>query len=142
VQILVLEDNPADVELLRLALNSAGLDCEMTVIDDGADALAFARDTTGEVPALAILDLNLPKHDGLEILVAMRSNPTLCQVPVAIFSSSSSQKERSEIAPHGVKRFITKPADLEEFLKVGLVVRDLLTETADRPDTTRGSQSL
>src|ERR1700722_6747250 len=97
--ILLVEDNPGDVDLLRLAFNSAELDCELTVLDDGGEALAFVRQegkyAAVLMPDLAILDLNIPKNDGLEILEAMRENPTFAELPVAVLSSSSSPRERA-----------------------------------------------
>ena len=131
--ILVIEDNPADVALLRLALESAELDCDLTVIEDGGQALAFIREheeaTSASTLELAILDLNLPKNDGLEILEAMRASKAFSDIPVAILSSSSSTRERARMEKFSVKRFITKPADLEEFMKIGLTVKELLRDT-------------
>ena len=98
-RILVIEDNPADVELLRWALEDAGLDCELTVIDDGRDALDFVlqrgKHAASSPPDLAILDWNLPKNDGLEILEGLRGNHAFDGVPVAVLSSSSSPRDRA-----------------------------------------------
>jgi CheY-like chemotaxis protein len=133
-RILLVEDNPGDVELLRLALRKAGLDCELTVLDDGAEALAFVRQQ-GEyadvpVPDLAVLDLNVPKYDGVEILEALRANPAFAAVRVAVLSSSSSPRERASIQKFNISRYITKPLDLDEFLKIGQTLKDLLADTA------------
>jgi two-component system, chemotaxis family, response regulator Rcp1 len=130
--ILVIEDNPADVDLLQRALGSAELDCELTVIDDGAEALALARQSwDANTPRLdlAIIDLNLPKHGGLEILEEMRKNRSFAQLPVLILTSSSSLRERAIMEKFRVGRFVTKPPDLEEYLRIGLVVRELLAES-------------
>lgn len=131
-RILLVEDNPGDVELLRLALKKAGLDCELTVLDDGAEALALVRQqgkyADAKVPHLAVLDLNVPKYDGIEILAAMRANPAYAEVRVAVLSSSSSPRERANIAQFQVSRFITKPLDLDEFLRIGVVLKELLGE--------------
>ena len=92
-RVLLVEDNPGDVDLLRLAFSNAALDCELTVLDDGGEALAFVRQDGKyagvPIPDLAILDLNVPKNDGLEILAAMRANPKFAELPVAVLSSSS-----------------------------------------------------
>ena len=131
VRILVVEDNPADVELLRRALSHAGLHYQLTVIDDGADALALIR--CGSEPSvaldLAILDLNLPKHSGMEVLEEMRSHRTFANLPVIILSSSSSLSDREKSETFGVRRYIVKPPDLDEFLRIGLHVKQLLVET-------------
>ena len=106
VRILIVEDNPGDVELIRMALCHAGLDSEITVIDDGERALAFFQQqqnwTNGQPPDLVLLDLNLPKSGGLEILEAMRANPSFAAAKVAVLSSSSSSRDRTKIASFNV----------------------------------------
>jgi DNA-binding response OmpR family regulator len=129
-RLLVIEDNPADVDLLRRALASAQLDCQLTVIDDGAVALALFRESAATpVPDLAIVDLNLPKHSGLEIIERMRSNPRFAAVPVVIMSSSSSPNDRSKMEKFQVAQYIVKPADLDEFMRIGWRIRELLPES-------------
>ena len=134
--IVLVEDSPADVYLLQRALRTAELDCELTVIDDGAEALALVRqsgkDTTSTPPDLAIIDLNLPKHGGLEILEEMHANPSFNEVPVLILSSSCSPRERAKMKKFRTGRFVAKPPDLEEFLKIGLIVKELLAESRGR----------
>jgi response regulator RpfG family c-di-GMP phosphodiesterase len=100
-RILLIEDNPLDVDLLRRAFTAADLECDVTV-------------------------LNLPKNDGVEVLRAARATAALAQVPVAVLSSSAFSRERARIEPLGVGRYITKPADLDEFLRIGLTVKELL----------------
>jgi CheY-like chemotaxis protein len=80
-----------------------------------------------------ILDLNLPKHDGLEILEVIRDTPALAQVSIAVLSSSSSARERAKLATFQVREFIAKPPDLQEYLNIGKVVRSLLEEIKLRP---------
>jgi CheY-like chemotaxis protein len=131
--VLVIEDNPADVDLLKLAMDNSGLDCDVTVIDDGGDALALTRHqgkhAAMPVPDLIILDLNLPKNDGIEILEAMRASPAFAQTAIAVLSSSSSPRERAKIEKYSISRFITKPPYLEEFLAIGNVIKDLLGQS-------------
>ncbi len=133
IQILLVEDNPADVDLLRRALRSAGLDCELTVIEDGAEALAFVRQKEKEAGGpgsdLVVLDINLPKNGGLEILEAMRASRVFADVPVAILTSSSSPRERTKMEGLRVGRYIIKPPDLEEYLKIGFILKALLVES-------------
>jgi len=130
IRILVIEDNPGDVELIRMALESAGVDCDLQVIDEGEGAMAYVqqpRQNAGErVPDLVLLDLNLPKHSGLEILEAIRGNQAFAAVPVTVLSSSSSRRDRAKIEDFKVAMYITKPPDLEEFLKIGPTLKDLL----------------
>jgi chemotaxis family two-component system response regulator Rcp1 len=132
--LLVIEDNPADVDLLRRALASAGLHCQLTVIDDGAEALAFFQQgSAAPAPDLAIIDLNLPKHGGMEIIERMRANPTYARVPVVVLSSSSSPRDRAKMENFDVKRYIVKPADLEEFLRIGWQIKELLAQGNTQP---------
>jgi CheY-like chemotaxis protein len=129
-RVLVVEDNPADVELLRWALDGAGVCCDITVLEDGGEALAFIQENgkyaNRRLPDLAILDLNLPKYDGLELVEAMRSNPAFSSVPVAILSSSSSPSDLSKMEEYNVDRYFTKPPNLDDYLQIGFVVKELL----------------
>ena len=128
-QILVLEDNPGDVFLLKKALRQAGVMFDMKVIEDGASGLAFAR-REGEfatfVPDLALLDLNLPKGGGLSVLEVMRESKDFEHLPVVITTSSASLGERAKAEKLRVTLFITKPSGLKEYLKVGETLKTLL----------------
>ena len=136
IHIFVVEDNPGDVHLLRMALRAAKLNCELTVVEDGREALDFVQRRgkyeNTSVPDLALLDLNLPKNDGIEILEAMRANPALAGVPVAILSSSSSPHDQARVARFHISRFIAKPPDLDQYLEIGVIIRQLLLETGSR----------
>jgi DNA-binding response OmpR family regulator len=131
-RILLVEDNPGDVDLIRLAFKTAGLDCVLTVMSDGGEALAFINEegvyAGAPVPDLAILDLNVPKNDGLEILEAMRSSSKFSGLPVAVLSSSSSPRDRFNVERFQIRQFVTKPSNLDEFLKIGNIVKDLLKD--------------
>jgi nitrogen-specific signal transduction histidine kinase/ActR/RegA family two-component response regulator len=135
VRIVLVDDNPADVRLLRLALDNADLDCELIVIDDGAEALAFVRqqgqDARNSPPDLAVLDFNLPKSDGLQILKAMRENRAFTGVPVAVLSSGLSPRDMAKIQEFTLARYITKPSTLEEFLKIGSSLKALIERGSD-----------
>ncbi len=132
--ILLLEDNPADIYLLRQALKGAGLDFELTVIEDGADGLAFAR-RQGKyegscIPDLAVLDLNVPKGGGESVLLAMRQSKDLECVPVVIMTSSAGGPgERAKAKDLGAAQFITKPLELEDFLQIGEVLKQILLKS-------------
>jgi len=131
-QILLVEDNPGDIYLFRQALKGAGLNFELTVIEDGAEALAFAkRDgkyAGSPVPDLAVLDVNLPKIQGTEVLGAMRRNEELARVPVALMTSSATPGDQAISKEFNVTRYIMKPLDLEDFLQIGNVLKQLLLE--------------
>jgi chemotaxis family two-component system response regulator Rcp1 len=139
LQVLLVEDNAADVYLFRKAFESTDLRFELTVIEDGSDAMAFARSegryAYSPVPDLAVLDLNLPKHDGIQVLRAIRQSNRLRDVPVVVTSSSESMRHQAELEQLRVSRYIRKPPDLEEFLQIGVVLKDLLVKSqANRDD--------
>lgn len=133
--VFLVEDNPGDVGLLRLALQDAQLDCELTVVPDGAQALQFVREQdsgTRALPDLAILDLNVPKNDGLDVLEAIRTSARLGSMPVVMLTSSSSPRDAARIHRFGISRHISKPADLEAFMRIGQVIREVLTKPESR----------
>ena len=138
-RILLVEDNAADIYLMRKAMKDAGLVVELTIIEDGAEALACARRqgkyAGSPIPDLAILDLNLPKAGGAAILQAMRQNKDMSKVPVAITTSTAAPREQAKAEELGIERFITKPADLEAFLQIGYVLKELLER---KPGPTSG----
>jgi two-component system response regulator len=134
-RILIIEDNPGDVELIRMALEFADIDCEVKVIDEGEGAMAYVQrqrySDAERLPDLVLLDLNLPKHGGFEILEAMRGNQAFAGVPVTVLSSSSSRRDRAKIEGFNIAMYITKPPDLEEFLKIGPTLKTLLNSVSD-----------
>lgn len=130
VRVLVIEDNPADVELLRMALDDARLSCELTVLDDGGSALAAFSDARSTLRVdLIVLDLNLPKYDGLELLDAARRGGRFTSVPIAVLSSSSSPREQARIEEYGRVTYMTKPTELDEYLSIGSKLREFLFST-------------
>jgi CheY-like chemotaxis protein len=129
-RILLVEDNDADVYLFHKALEQAEIRFELINVRDGAQALAFVRRegdyANSLAPDLAVLDLNLPKNGGLEVLRAIRETRDLAKVPVVIVSSSASPQDLAKTQRLGVERYITKPPDLDGFLQAGQIFRDIL----------------
>jgi chemotaxis family two-component system response regulator Rcp1 len=130
--ILLVEDNAADIYLFRQALRRAGLAFELTVISDGGEALAFASGDAKRVPDLLVLDLNLPKIGGCQVLETLRRNPALSSTRVAVMTSSAASQDYEKCTVLGVNRYIIKPLGLEEFLRIGELVKQLLLETQAR----------
>jgi two-component system, chemotaxis family, response regulator Rcp1 len=132
-KILVAEDNPADVYLLREALNreSVGRNVELMVVSDGEQALEYIQrlGSFGDavIPDLVVLDLNLPKSDGSDVLRCIRQTPAYAGIPVVVLTSSDSLRDRKAAESLGANAFITKPSDLDAFLALG---RTLLGFTA------------
>ena len=133
LHILLVEENPTDMRLTVEALKEGKVVCNLHWVKDGVEALDFLyrRNEHAQAirPDLILLDLNLPRHSGLEVLQALRANRAFAKMPVAIVSSSSLSRERKNLEPYGVGRFITKPSELDEFLRIGLSVKELLVET-------------
>ncbi len=133
--ILLAEDNPADALLVRKALEEHGVNGEILVIADGERAIEFieALDAhpSGACPDLAIIDLNLPKRSGRDVLERMRRSERCRHVPVVILSSSDAQRDRSDAARFGASQYIPKPSRLEEFLSLGAIFKAALTALPD-----------
>ena len=126
IRILLVEDNPADVYLIEEALRTHGVQFEMKWLRDGEQALEMLTEDGLGAPDLVLLDLNLPRVDGKEVLTRIRQTPHLVGVPVAIMTSSDSPQDRREMADLGASCYIKKPPTLDEFLEVGGVIKNLL----------------
>ena len=128
MQILLVEDSLADVELTLEALAEAKIANEVTVVRDGQAAVdhLFQRgEAAGAArPDLVILDLNLPKLSGHEVLAEMRSDPELRRVPVAILTTSAAEKDVLKGYDLGANCYLTKPVDVEQFVHVVQSIED------------------
>ena len=130
-RIVVIEDNCSDVFLLQRALKKHDLQFEMIHLLNGDEALAFIRRQGAYAdaanPNLILMDLNLSKYTGEDILREIRAAKHLAGVPVCAWSSSQSARDRSMLKDFGVARFIAKPAGLDQFLEIGKLIKDLLS---------------
>ena len=130
VRLLVIEDNPADVMLLELALKKQNLLFELIHFLDGGEALKFLRRQVTHhqagTPDLVLVDLNLHKYTGEKILREIRATNHLVNVPICVWSSSRSESDQSRLQWLGVARFIAKPVGLDQFMEIGIVIKDLL----------------
>jgi len=119
INILLVEDNPGDVELTEDALRRSKVTTKVAVVNDGEDALVYlnSRDD-GSMPDLVLLDLNLPKKDGMEVLKEMRGDPNLKHIPVVVLTTSEAERDILASYQLGANCFISKPVDLNEFRKV------------------------
>jgi len=126
-QVLLAEDNAADVYLIREALREHGVNCELRVAPDGQEVLEVLSGGSRQIAELKliILDLNLPRHDGIEILERLRDTG-LRHIPVVVLTSSDSQRDRDLAIQLGAVRFLRKPSELEQFLSLGAVFKELL----------------
>jgi two-component system response regulator len=121
IQILLVEDNPHDVELTLHAFEAHNLANRINVARDGAEALEYLHgDRAGELgpkPKVILLDLKLPKVDGLEVLRQIRSNAGTRTIPVVILTSSREERDVVESYELGVNSYITKPIDFDKFIE-------------------------
>jgi CheY-like chemotaxis protein len=131
VEIVLVEDAEPDVFLVREALQLGGLDFNLRVLDDGEKAVDFIeeldRDQTAACPDLLLLDLNLPKKTGAEVLECARKSRRCGHVPVIILTSSDSPMDKEQVARLGATHYFRKPSRLAEFMRLGDVVRELLS---------------
>lgn len=131
-KIVLIEDNPADVFLVEMALKENDISYEMTNFSNGEEAVrclcpADGRATDLPRPDAILLDLNTPKSDGFEVLGKLRQTPYLAGVPIAIITSSQAAIDKRRIALLGLIRYIEKPSQLDAFLStVGHAVQEML----------------
>lgn len=130
LNILLAEDNPADVYLIRAALEEHGVRLPLQVASDGREVMRIINqqelDPETEL-SLIILDLNLPRHDGLEILQRLRETQRLTRIPVVVLTSSDSPHDRKLASELGAACFLRKPSNLEQFLDLGSIFEELLS---------------
>jgi len=129
-RILVIEDNASDVFLLERALNKQDFRFELVHLLSGGEALAFIRrqgaHADAATPDLILLDLNLSKYTGEDILSEIRNATHLGGVPVCVWSSSRSPRDEAVLKDLGVCQFITKPSGLHQFMEIGKTLKDQL----------------
>jgi CheY-like chemotaxis protein len=114
INLLLVEDDPDDVELMRQALEDNGLEFSMEVVNHG-DKVIPHLETCKKFPDVIVLDLNLPKLHGREVLKRIKAMDTFSTIPVAILTTSSSQTERDHCLNAGADAFITKPSSVPGF---------------------------
>lgn len=121
-EILLVEDSPGDVRLTQEAFKEGKLRNNIHVAEDGEEAIAFlskkGKYASAPTPDLVLLDLNLPKKNGLEVLAEIKSNGKLKSIPVVMLTISKSEEDILKSYDHHVNCFITKPIDIDQFLKV------------------------
>ena len=121
IQILLVEDSPGDVSLTRHALKRAKVANELNVVADGEEAMAYLRQQApyedSARPELVLLDLNLPRKDGREVLAEMKQDPDLSTIPVVVLTTSSDEADVLKAYQLHANSYVTKPVELEKFLE-------------------------
>ena len=138
IRILLVEDDPADVELTVETLEDSKISIHLDVVNNGEEALAFLR-KEGEFaeagrPDLLLLDLNMPRMDGRQVLRHVKSDDRLKTIPVVVLTTSSAEEDAARSYFEGANCYITKPVGLDEFAKVVRTIEDFWFTVVRLPD--------
>jgi chemotaxis family two-component system response regulator Rcp1 len=129
IRILLVEDNPGDIYLLEKTLQHRQLDYDLIRYGDGEQAIRGLQEDKLVIPDLILVDLNLPRREGFDVLRLIRSTPRLVGVPVGILTSSDAVRDRRRVELIGAERYIHKPPMLDDFLEqVGQALEEMLAE--------------
>ena len=143
VEVLLVEDDPSDVELTREGLNDSKMLINLNVVHDGIMALKYLRREppypNAARPDLIILDLNLPKKDGREVLKEIKNDDILKSIPVVILTTSQDAYDIQRCYELGANCWITKPVGLEEFIKIVGSVQDFWFTVVKLPGDVSGT---
>ena len=128
IEILLVEDNPGDVRLTQEAVREAEIRNTLNVVNDGEQAIAYVR-RQGDYadrprPDLILLDLNLPRKDGREVLQDLKSDPDLHRIPVVVLTSSEAEQDILRTYDLYANAYVTKPVDLEQFMHAVASIQD------------------
>ena len=139
IEILLVEDNPGDVRLIREGLKDAKVLNRISVVGDGVKALAFLRRegkySDAPRPDLILLDLNLPKMNGREVLSVIKQDEELHNIPVVVVTSSAADQDIVESYNLHANCYVTKPVDLEQFFSIVKAIRDFWLVIVKLPTT-------
>jgi two-component system response regulator len=136
-QILVVDDNPADIDLTLEAFRDAKISADIHAASSGEEAVRILHGE-GEFadrprPDLLILDLNMPRKDGREVLADIKADPVLRRIPVLVLTTSSSPEDVREAYDHHANAYIQKPVGYQDFLEVAVAIRDFWLTAATLP---------
>lgn len=138
VKMLLVEDSPSDVRLIREALKGSPLLIQLMVVRDGVEAIEYlhqCQSATSLSPDLIILDLNLPRKNGHEVLAEVKSDPDLKKIPVLVMTSSDDESDIAQAYSLNANCYIRKPANLPEYERVIRAIGDFWCSTVTLPDT-------
>ena len=137
VNILLVEDNPGDVRLTQEAFREGNIDVDLDVARDGVEAIAYLRGQApyerAHFPDLILLDLNLPRRDGREVLSEIKSDPVLKQIPVVVLTTSNAEADILKSYSLHVNCYINKPVDFDRFFDIVQKIEEFWLTTAVLP---------
>ncbi|MCV2368911.1 response regulator [Roseateles oligotrophus] len=131
--ILLVEDDDVDVMTVRRALKDVGAAHPLDQVSDGEDALAFLRDPSKSKPGLILLDLNMPRMNGVEFLAEVKQDPLLKRIPVVILTTSQEESDRLASFNLNVSGYMLKPVDYPQFVRTMQVIRDYWSTSEGAP---------
>ena len=138
IEILLVEDNPGDVRLTRESLRDAKVYNNMIVVGDGLEAMACLQHegqyANATRPDLILLDLNLPRMNGFEVLDAIKEDPDLKRIPVVVLTTSQAEQDIIRSYNLYANAYVTKPVDLEQFINVIKCIEDFWLEVVKLPN--------
>jgi CheY-like chemotaxis protein len=137
IVILLVEDDPGDVVLIRDAFDHNKVRNELRVASDGVYALEQLRDPEQSLPDLVLLDLNLPRMDGRELLEKIREDPRLTRIPVVVLTTSEAEADILRSYELHANAYVTKPVDLNRFLKVVREIDNFFVTVVKLPPRTQ-----
>jgi CheY-like chemotaxis protein len=135
VRILLVEDNPGDVRLTREAFRDCRVPVKIDVVMDGDAAIKHLTSGTNERPDLILLDLNIPKRDGREVLQAIKSDADLRSIPVVVLTTSTAEQDIMRTYDLHVNAYINKPVDFDKFFEIVQKIEQFWLQTAILPST-------
>ncbi len=128
VEILLVEDNPGDVRLTQEILNEGKIRNNLSVVENGVEALSFLRKEgkykNSPIPDLILLDLNLPKKDGREVLIDIKNDDNLKNIPVVVLTTSQAEEDIANVYNLHANCYVSKPVELNEFINVVKSIED------------------
>ncbi len=136
LEILLVEDSPSDVRLIQEALKETPANLQITVAEDGIEAMDYLhKSVSGAVPRpdLVLLDLNLPRKNGREVLAELKASPELRQIPVLVMTSSRADEDISDAYSLNANCYIAKPSDLNDYVNVVRAIEGFWFLTATLP---------
>ena len=137
IEVLLVEDSPEDIELTTEAMKSNKVKTNIHVATDGVEALKFLRKINGYegvvTPDLIMLDLNLPKKDGREVLAEIKMDEELRQIPVVVLTTSKAEADILTCYNHHANCYVTKPVDFDSFLRVAKTIEEFWFNTVKLP---------
>jgi len=141
VEILLVDDDPEDVLLAREALQEGGVPSNVSVVEDGVEALAFLRGqgkyAHGLLPDLILLDLKMPRKSGLEVLAEIKADEALRSIPVIVLTTSDASDDVLKAYDLQASLYVTKPADIQEFDRVMNSIKDFCLTVVKLPPRKR-----